>query len=161
MVHQTGQDTVQIESAADVAGDPTQGFRPMDQVSDLTLADDHANQGPQHIAQHGCQIQIFLTQAGRTVGDDQQDAPRSACARDGNGQFGSLAGQGGASDSLVSFGEDGDRRVRGMMLRSRVSAGGGIERPPEHANVPRHVKGQRHGMAGRCRGGAYREPFGA
>ena len=51
MVDQAGQDPVEVEPAADVAGDPAQRLGPMEQVGDLLLAADDADDGADRVGQ--------------------------------------------------------------------------------------------------------------
>ena len=110
VVHQAGQDPVQVEAAADVAGDAAQGLGAVEQVGDLVLATGDADDRPDGVGEDHGQVLVGATERIGTVLDDEQDAPRSVAARDGDGELGAFAGQDGHGDPLVAFGDDRDGR---------------------------------------------------
>ena len=93
MVDQAGQDPVQIEPAADIAGHPAQGLRAVEQVGDLLGALGAADDGTQRIGRHPRDLDVAAAERSAGLADDMQDAPRFVRSRDGHGKLRTAIGQ--------------------------------------------------------------------
>ena len=65
MVDEAGQDPVEVEPAADVAGHPAQRLGPMEQVGDLLLASDDADDGADRVGEDRREVVIERLEAVR------------------------------------------------------------------------------------------------
>ena len=104
VIDEAGQDAVEVEAAADVAGDPMERLRTMQLVGDLLAAAGDRDDRADRVGDDRGNIAVTGAECSRRFADEVEDAPRSAEGRDGDGQFGSLAG------------EDGERRARLLRL---------------------------------------------
>ena len=88
VVDQPGQDPVQVEPAADVAGDPAERLGPVEQVPDrlrpLGAADDRADP----VTDDAGDVEVARIEGAARLADDQQRAPRTAVTRDRHRQLG-------------------------------------------------------------------------
>ena len=93
MVDETGQDAIEVKSAADVAGDATQRIGSMEQVVDLLAPTGGFDHGAEIRGDDLDEIEVGGGQAGSVGADEQQGTPwsvqrpgwprRPRCARRG------------------------------------------------------------------------------
>ena len=88
VIHQPGQDPVEIEPRADVAGDPAERLRPMEQVGDLVGAARAGDERPDRVGDDPGDVEVARAERAGRLADDQQRAPWLAAARDRDGQLG-------------------------------------------------------------------------
>ena len=122
MVHQAGQDAVQVEAAADVARDASERLRAMEQVRDLLLAATDRDDRAEGIGDDASQVEVDRSERVRAVGDDEQHAPGSILAADGDGQLRARPGQAGEGHPVGRVGEDGNGPRRSARAVGRVGS---------------------------------------
>ena len=124
VVDQAGQDAVEVEPAADVAGHPAEGLGSVDEVGDLLLASSDADDRAERVGDDGEVVDHERVGIVVVVGHDEEDAPRSVAAGDGHRDLGPLAGQDRDGDPLARIGDDrdGDRPARSSAPESRRGA---------------------------------------
>ena len=111
VIDQAGQDPVEVEPAADIAGDAAQRLGSMEEMGDLVRAAGTADDRAEPIRHDAGDLEIPRTERVPRLADDQQDAPRSGRARDRHGQLGPMVG------------EDGERRILGGVAEQEPRQG--------------------------------------
>ena len=136
MVDQAGQDAVEVEPAADVAGHPAQGLRAVEQMRHLLGALGAADDRTQRIGRHPADLDVTAAQRPAGLADDVQDAPRLVGARDGHGQLRTAVGQDGQGRIARCLAEQhsGHRRTTGSTAARRQR-----ERPADDPERRREV----------------------
>ncbi len=137
VVDQPGQDPVEVQPAADVAGDPAERLGPVEQVADrfrpLGTADDRADP----VAHHTGHVEVARVEGAARLADHQERAPRTGVTRDRNRQLGpSVRQDRELGVARVIAQEDG----RQGAAAAPVTAGGEGHRPAEEARSQRDVQ---------------------
>ena len=158
VVHQPGEDAVQVHAAADVAGNPPKRFRTVDEVRNLLLAVGDPHDRSDRIGQDHGEIQVWLVERIGTTGDDQEDAPWPIPTGDGYGELRAFTRQHGHGHALARIGDDRQRAAvvtvqRRTPVRSDVH---GTSQDPEGAWQGQQVR--QHQIGGR-RDGPRRQEF--
>ena len=136
VVDEAGQDPVEVESAADVAGHAAQRLGTVEEVGDLLGASRAAHDGAEAIGGDARDLEIVRTDRADRLADDQQDAPRPLRARDDHRQLGATIGQDRQGRVLVGVGQEetGQRQLAGAR-----APGGQAEGPSQDAVSARQV----------------------
>lgn len=153
MVHEPGQDQVEVQPAADVARDPSQRLGSMQQVGDLVPVPGDADDRPDRVGEDHGQIPVRHAQGVRAVLDDEERAPRAIRSRDGRRELRALARKDGRRDPFVAGGDDRDRvGVLGPWC-AVTRWWGGVEGPADDAVATRQVEQTGERSVGRARDG--------
>ena len=128
MVDQAGQDAVEVEPAADIAGHPPQGLRAVEQMRHLLGALGAADDRTQRLGRHPGDLDVAAAERPAGLADDVQDTPRLMGARDGHRQLRAAVGQDGQGRIARCLAEQhgGHRRATGS-----TTAGRQLERPAD------------------------------
>ena len=137
VVDEPGQDPVQVEPAADVAGDPAERLGPVEQVPDrlrpLGAADDRADP----VTHDAGDVEVARIEGAARLADDQQRAPRTAVTRDRHRQLGpSVRHDRERGIARVVAQQDGGEGP----AAAAVPAGGESQRPTEQAGSQRDIE---------------------
>ena len=116
MVDETGQDLVEVEPAADVAGDAAQGVGPMEVVGDLVGRSAGADDRPDARGDRAKEVGVDGRGIGAGVGSDDEDAPERAVDR---GSRSRARASRRATMAPGSVAGDDRRRIRGGAARGR------------------------------------------
>ncbi len=115
MVDQSGQDAIEVEPAADVAGHPSQRLGAMEEMGHFVGPACAAHDGAEAIGGDARDIEVARTERSLGLADHQQDAPWAVVSRDDDRQLGPFIGQHGQGEVIVRAGQDhaGQRRLAG------------------------------------------------
>ena len=104
VIHQSGQDAVEVEPRPDVAGHPAERLGPVEQVGDLVGPAGAGDERPDGVGDDPGDVEVARAERSGRLADDEQGAPRLATARDGDRQL------------RPTVTEDGRRRVVGIVV---------------------------------------------
>ncbi len=141
MVDQAGEDAIEVQSAADVAGHAAQRLGAVEQVADLLLAARDAHDRPDGVGEDGRQVHVGGPGIGPRLRDQQQGAPRSVGSRDGGGDLGELTPEGRSTSPARRARRSGRSRSTPIWLvRLGACRTRGIQGPAQDAEAARQVE---------------------
>ena len=141
MIDQAGEDPVQVQAAADVAGDPPQGLRSMEEMADLLLAVCHADHRPDRRGEHPGKLDIGRSERFAGGRDHEQHAPWAVGPRDRDGQLGVVARQPGQRHAFARTG-DPDRSASRAQAVALGRRGIGLRRAEDPSADPERSEGR-------------------
>ena len=112
MVDQAAQDAVEVEPAADIAGDPAQGLGAVEQVADLVLASGHAHDRADRVGEHGGEVEVGGAEAVDPVARRGAARPTAVGTGDRHRELRERAREVGRGDAFGRAREQGDGRGR-------------------------------------------------
>ena len=131
MVDEAGQDPVEVEPAADVAGDPAQRLGPMEQMGDLLGAAGAADDRAEAVGDDAGDVEVARAERAARLADDEQDAPRPGRRR---GSATASSGRRSGRTASAASSPVSSSRIAGSGVAARpVAAGRELERPAEDA----------------------------
>ena len=147
VVDQAGEDAVEVEPAADVPCHPPQGLGAVEEVGDLLLAPDDADDGTDGVGEDRDQVAIGGTEAVAGRSDDKQASPGSVATRDGRCELLPIAGKERGRHPVIALAFHSERTGRDVRPSSGATVGE-VECPAQDAERSRHIQQTRHGDAG-------------
>ena len=139
---EAGQDPIEVQAAADVARHPPQRLGPVEQVGDLLLASDDADDGADRVGHDGGEVAVGRVEAFAGCRDDEHGAPRPVTAGDGRRQFLAIARQDRGGDAVAAAGDHGRRAGRRFRV-ARPAPGRELDGLTEHPEALREVEQSR------------------
>ena len=88
VIDETREDAIEIEPAADVAGDATEGLDAVEVLGGLRGSSGRAHDRAEPVGKDSGDVEIALAQRSRGLADDMEQAPRLAASGDRGSQLG-------------------------------------------------------------------------
>ena len=129
MIDQAGQDPVEVEPTADVAGDSPEHFGAVPQVADLGAALSGADERTEAIGAGAGGRHVVRPKRPGALAHDQQDAPRPVRARDRDRQLRSPVGSDREHGRVIQVGQEHTLIASVAALPECPDAEGGSQDP--------------------------------
>ena len=149
VIDQAGQDPIEIEARADVAGHATERLRPMEEVGHLVGASRPRDEDADRVGHDARDVDVTRAERPRRLTDDEQGAPGLATAGDHHRQFRPAVGQDRRRAVFGCVEKDGGQ----WTATGPIATGRHLERLAEDPAAGRHVdQPERSGDIGTGRG---------